>query len=280
MRVKIVADSACDVPPEIAAQLDITIIPVYINIGEKSYQDGVELPRQTFFDNLASYHPYPTTAAPAVGTFTQTYRQLAAAGATHILSLHIASDLSATYNVARLGAEAAPDVNVTLFDTKQIAIGAGLLVILAAEAAANGRSIDEILTLLTPRVARTRLFGMLDTLDSLRRSGRVNWAQFGFGTLLQIKPIMMISDGLIEVVAKVRTRSRSTRQLLSLVQSFGPFEQLAIVHVNALEAAKQLKELALPLFPETAVLSIMEIGPAIGTHLGTGAVGFACIASE
>ena len=280
MHVKIVTDSACDVPQEIADQLDITIVPVYINIGETSYQDGVELSRETFFNNLLTYDPYPTTAAPAVGTFTETYAQLAQSGRTEIISIHMASQLSATFNAARLGAEAVEGANITLFDSKQIALGAGLLVIMAAEAAKNGRSVPEIMTMITERTARTRLFGMLDTLDSLRRSGRVSWAQFGFGTILQIKPIMMISDGLIEVIAKVRTRKRSTRHLLNLVQGFGPFEQLAIVHVNATEAAKQLKELARPMFPEIKHLPIMEIGPAIGTHLGMGAVGFACIASE
>ncbi|MCP5101062.1 MAG: DegV family protein [Chloroflexi bacterium] len=280
MHVKIVTDSACDVPQDLADRLDITIVPVYINVGERSYLDGVELSRQTFFDNLATYTPYPTTAAPAVGAFTETYEQLAQSGVTEILSIHMASQLSATYNAARLGAEAVTGTTITLFDSKQISLGAGLLIIMAAEAAKNGRSIPEIVAMLTERVTRTRLFGMLDTLDSLRRSGRVSWAQFGFGTILQIKPIMMISDGIIEVIAKVRTRKRSTKQLLSLVQGFGPFEQLAIVHVNALDAAKQLKELARPIFPETNHFPIMEIGPAVGTHLGVNAVGFACIATE
>lgn len=276
MTLKIVADSACDIPAEIATKLAITIVPVYVNVGEKSYLDGVELSRPEFYQNLTDYSPYPTTAAPAAGAFTETYERLAAEGATEILSLHIASSLSATYNAARLGAEAANAVPVTLFDTQQITVGAGLLAIIAAEMANTGDDVAAIVAQLNEYVPHTRVFGTLDTLDSLRRSGRVNWATFGFGTLLQIKPIMMITGGEIEVIAKVRTRKRAVRQMLDTVQTFRPFVRLVVVHVNAAEAAAQLREQALPLFPNDE-LPIMEIGPAIGTHLGLGAVGFACI---
>lgn len=278
MTLKIVADSACDIPAEIATKLAITIVPVYINVGEKSYLDGVDLTRPEFYRNLADYSPYPTTAAPAAGAFTETYERLAAEGATEILSLHIASSLSATYNAARLGAEAA-DAPVTLFDTQQITVGAGLLAIIAAEMANAGHDVATIVAQLHEYVPHTRVFGTLDTLDSLRRSGRVNWATFGFGTLLQIKPIMMITGGEIEVIAKVRTRKRAVRQMLDTVQTFRPFVRLAVVHVNAVAAALQLREQALPLFLNDE-LPIMEIGPAIGTHLGLGAVGFASISAN
>jgi len=277
MTLKIVADSACDVPVDLAKALDITVIPVYINIGANSYLDGTELPRQFFFNNLDSYSPYPTTSAPAIGAFTETYERLADEGATEILSIHIAASLSNTWNAARLGAEAVSSVPVTVFDTKQVSLGAALLIITAAEMSANGRTLSEIIAFLSAHLPQTRLFGMLDTLESLRRSGRVNWAEFGIGTLLQIKPILMIADGAISVLAKVRTRKRSIQQLLELVNSFGPFEKLAVAHVNAPEAAATLKELALSIFPDAATWPIMAIGPAVGTHLGLDAVGFACV---
>ncbi len=279
MSLKIVTDSACDVPPAVAKELDITVVPVYINIGTKSYMDGIELTRHTFFDQLTTYHPYPTTAAPAAGAFAETYRRLADSGATEILSLHIATSLSNTYNAARLGAAEVDNLPVTLFNTKQISVGAAMLIIYAAEAAAAGDSVQEIVAKLQQRLSHTRLFGLINSLDSLRRSGRVNWAQFGFGTLLKIKPLMLIADGKIEVVAKVRTRKRAIQQLLELVQSFAPFERMAVVHISALDAAIRLQEQAMMLFPEIKSLLIMEIGPAVGTHLGLGAVGFACIAA-
>jgi len=275
--LQIVTDSASDVPAEIAAALNITVIPAYINIGASSYLDGVELSRQTFFDNLAQYTPYPTTAAPAAGIFTKTYEQLAHDGATEVLSIHIAGTLSNIYNAARLGAEAAKNVTVHLVDTKQVSLGAGLLVIKAAELAADGQSAATILSMLAKHAPQTHLFGVLNSLESLRRSGRVNWATFGLSTLLQIKPIMMISDGAISVLAKVRTQKRAISQLLTLVQQFGPFERLSVVHVNAPDAAHKLKSLATTFFPDADSLPIMGIGPAVGTHLGIGAVGFACI---
>ncbi|MCA9929328.1 MAG: DegV family protein [Anaerolineales bacterium] len=277
MTLKIVTDSASDVPTEIAEALNITVIPAYINIGADSYIDGIELSRQAFFDNLASYTSYPTTAAPAVGIFTETYERLAREGATEILSMHIADTLSNFYNAARLGAAAAQNISISLFNTKQVSLGAGLLVIKAAEMAAKGLPLSTILSLLSRLSSQTRLFGVLDSLDSLRRSGRVNWAAFGLGTLLQIKPILMISDGAISVLAKVRTHKRAISQLLTYVQQLGPLERLTVVHVNAPEAAGKLKLLADAAFAEAAPLPIMAIGPAVGTHLGVGAVGFACI---
>jgi DegV family protein with EDD domain len=280
MPLRIVTDSACDVPRELAEALHITVVPVYINIGERSYLDGVELPRQEFYDNLATYSSYPTTAAPSSGAFKAAYEKLAADGATEILSMHIASNLSATYNAARLGAEAIDSVPVTVFDTKQITLGAGLLVVLAAEAAEAGFTAAEVRAALEERVPRTRVFGMIDNLTALRRSGRVSWAEFGLGTLLQIKPVMMIREGEVSVVARIRTRQNAVTQLMRMVGEIGPFERLAVIHVNAPEAADALRRQADPLFPPDSTKITTEITPAIGTHLGPGAVGFASIAVD
>ncbi|WP_420629395.1 DegV family protein [Candidatus Leptofilum sp.] len=282
MTIKIVTDSACDVPPELAEQLDITVVPVYLNIGEHSYLEGVEMSREQFYGRLKTFPEYPTTAAPAVGTFTQLYEQLTADGATQILSMHIAHDLSATYNAARVGAAAADSAPVTLFDTRQITLGAGLLVLLAAEAAKAGQTIAEIVAMLNEKVKQTCVFGMIDSLESLHRSGRVSWAQFGIGSLLQIKPIMMIADGVISAAARVRTRKRALNQMLKLVAELAPFERLAIIHVNAQAAAEELYQLSHDLFANfsDAAPMIQGITPAVGTHLGVGAVGFAAVSAK
>ncbi|MBK7893844.1 MAG: DegV family protein [Candidatus Promineifilaceae bacterium] len=282
MTIKIVTDSACDVPPELAKQLNITVVPVYLNIGEHSYLEGVEMSREQFYGRLHTFPTYPTTAAPAVGTFTQLYEQLTAAGASQILSMHIAHDLSATYNAARIGAAAAESAPVTLFDTRQITLGAGLLVLLAAEAAKAGQTVGDIVAMLNQKVSHTRVFGMIDSLEALHRSGRVSWAQFGIGTLLQIKPIMMIADGVISAAAKVRTRHRALSQMLQMVTELAPFERLAIIHVNAQEAAEELYQLSSELFASLseAAPMIQGITPAVGTHLGVGAVGFAAVSAK
>ncbi len=282
MTIKIVTDSACDVPPELAQQFDITVVPAYINVGTNSYLEGVEISREQFYNRLPTFPEYPTTAAPAIGAFTQLYEDLTAAGATQILSMHIAHDLSAIYNTARLGAAAAKSAPVTLFDTRQITLGAGLLVLLAAEAAAAGQTIAEIVTILNEKVRRTYVFGMINSLESLHRSGRVSWAQFGIGSLLQIKPIMMITDGVISAAAKVRTRKRALSQMLNMVAELAPFERLAIIHVNAQEAAEELRQLSGDLFASLSEATplIQGVTPAIGTHLGVGAVGFAAVSAQ
>ncbi|MBE2222951.1 MAG: DegV family protein, partial [Anaerolineae bacterium] len=226
----------------------------------------------------SNYAVYPTTAAPAIGTFTQVYEQLAAAGATEILSIHLAHSISATCNSARLGAEAAEGIAVTVYDSHQITLGAGLLVVIAAEAAAAGKSLEEIVAILDERVPRSRVFGMLDNLEALRRSGRVNWAQFGLGTLLRIKPVMMIQADDISVVAKIRTRKKALEQTIQMVNEFSPFERLAIIHVNAPDLAEELRQQAVDLFETEQPPFTMEVTPAIGVHLGVGAVGFACVA--
>lgn len=278
--IKIVTDSAMDVPADIVEKYNITVVPVYVNIGEKGYLEGVELSRQEFYDNLERYEPYPTTAAPAPGTFAEVYERLTHEGATEILSIHLASTLSATYDNARMGAEAATNCcPVHLFDSQQITLGGGLLVMTAVEHLAAGKTLPELVQILAERVPRTRVFGMIDTMESLRRGGRVSWAQFGIGTLLQIKPVMMINAGEINVISKVRTRKKALPEMLRLVTDFGPFERIAILHVRAAEAAADLQQQSAHLFPDGAPPLIAEVTPAIGAHLGLGAIGFAAIAA-
>lgn len=279
MTIKIVVDSGCDVPDDLVAALGITVIPLYVNIGDKSFGEGVDISREEFYAKLPTYEPYPTTAAPPAGTFTEVYERLAAAGATEILSMHISSLLSNTYNAARLGAEAAENAVVRLYDTEQIAAGSGLLAIVAAEAAQAGCSMDEIVAMLDARRGQTRVFGMIDTLESLRRGGRVSWAQFGIGSLLQIKPVMMITAGEISIQAKVRTRKRAIAKMQEMVSEYLPFERFAIIHVNAPDAAAELLEESKALFPADVTPLLLSVGAAVGTHLGIGAVGFATISA-
>jgi len=253
------------------------VVPVYINVGDKSYLDGVELTRRDFFIDLPHYDTIPTTAAPASGSFTAVYQKLADEGATEILSLHIAANLSNTYNAARLGAEDVDGAEVTLWDTKQITMGSGLQVIAAAEAVATGASMPEILTILEEKRAKTRIYAVLDTLEFLRRSGRVNWAQFGFGTLLRIKPVLEVHEGNVFQKERVRTFKRALHRLIELVEAQQPLERIAVLHAHNLQTAKQLQEQAAFLFPPDQDLIFMEITPAIGAHIGPGAVGFAFI---
>lgn len=276
MTIKVVTDSTSDLPASLAAQHDITVIPAYINVGGQSYLDGVDLTRQQFYEALPTFTSPPTTAAPASGAFAQTYQKLAAAGADQILSLHVASSLSGMLNAARLGSEEVADVPVTLFDSGQLSMGLGWLAVTAAQAARAGQTMAEITMRLRQAQPRTHVFALLDTLEFLRRSGRVNWAQFGLGSLLSIKPIVKMHQGVLDI-ERIRTYRRGWQRLLDMLTEAAPLSHLAIVHTHAQAEAEALRAAVQNYHPVDALPPLVEVTPAIGSHIGPGAVGFACI---
>jgi len=278
MAIKIVTDSTCDLPEATVAEYGITVVPLYINVGDQSYLDGVELSRQEFYERLPDYETPPTTAAPGPEVFRQTYERLADEGATGVLSIHISISLSATVDVARLGAKDTDAVPVTVFDSGQLSLGTGFLVLTAAKAAAKGRSVEEIIPLLEEQTSRTHVFAALDTLEFLRRSGRMNRVMAGLGSVLQIKPLLKMYDG-EPTAERVRTRKRATERVISLLSDLVPLEQVALVHTHAPDRAEELRQRVQHLLPEGEVPSV-NITPVIGAHIGPGAVGFACVTAR
>jgi len=279
MPIKIVTDSTCDLPETVTAEYGITVVPLYINVGNQSYLDGVELSRQEFYQRLPDYDPFPTTSMPGAEQFRQVYERLGAEGATEILSIHISISLSGVVNVARLGSQQTEAVPVTVLDSRQLSLGTGFLVLSAARAAAAGRSMAEIVALLEEQISRTHVFAALDTFEFLRRSGRVNGFRYGLGTLLSIKPLLKMYDGQA-ISETVRTRKRAFERLIQLVSDLGPLRQLALVHTNAPKDAEMLRQQAQYLFPDDRTPLSVDVTPVIGAHIGPGAVGFACVAVE
>jgi len=277
MTIKVVTDSTCDLPEEIIAEYGITVVPLYINFGNQSYLDGVELSRKEFYERLPDSDPPPTTAIPGPQMVLQAYEKLAAEGATEILSIHISVSLSGTVNVARLAAQEA-SVPVTVLDSGTLSMGTGFLVWTAAEAAAEGRPMDEIVALLEEQGSRTRVFAALDTLEFLRRSGRMNRVMAALGGWLQMKPLLKMYDG-NPTAEKVRTTEHATNRLISLLSDLVPLEKVALVHTHALDRAEELRQKVQHLLPEGELLSV-DITPVFGTHLGPGAVGFACVTAR
>jgi DegV family protein with EDD domain len=278
MSIKIVTDSTCDLPASVIARYGITVVPLYINFGPQGYLDGVELSRQEFYERLPHYDPPPTTATPGADVFRQTHERLAAEGATEVLSIHISVSLSATVDVARLGARETRAVPVTVFDSRQLSLGMGFLVQTAAQAAAEGRAMHEILALLEEQISRTHVFAALDTLEYLRRSGRMNGAVARLGNLLQVKPLLRMYDG-DPTAERVRTNNGATRRLIHILSELVPLEQVALVHSHAPEKAEALRQQARHLLPE-GELSSVEITPVLGANIGPGAVGFACVTAR
>ncbi len=279
MSIKIVTDTTCDLPEETTAELGVTVVPLYINIGQESYLDGIDMSREEFYRRLPTFEHHPQTASPGPEMFHETYERLAEEGAREILSIHIAASLSGTLNTAQLAAEATRAVPVTVLDSGQLSVGTGFLVQAAARAAAAGRSLAEIVELVREKTQRTHLFAGLDTLEFLQRSGRMSWAVSKIGGLLKIKPLLTMHDG-EPGVQQVRTAKRAMQRLIDTLEDLAPLEELALVHTHAPDKINELRERASHLFPQGKEIIEAEVTPVIGAHIGPGAAGFACVAAR
>ena len=278
MAIRIVTDSTCDLPYELIEKYRITVIPMYIHVGELTFQDAVEISRQEFYERLPEFKHTPTTAAPGPETFRQVYEQLADEGATEILSIHISVKLSAVCNIAAQAAEETKAVKVTTFDSHQLSLGTGFQVLAAAQAAEAGRSMSEILSMLEDLVSRIHVFAALDTLEFLRRSGRMNFVISFLGTLLQVKPLMKMYKG-DPTAERIRTRERAVKRLIELLQESGPIEKVALLHSNAADRAQTLLQTINPMLSVKDIL-VEEINPTLGAHVGPGVIGFAVISKK
>jgi DegV family protein with EDD domain len=277
--IKIVTDSTCDLPQDLLQEYGVTVVPLYINFGDQGYLDGVEITRQEFYERLPESDPLPTTATPGVDAFKQVYEDLADSGASEILSIHISISLSATVDVARTAANETKKVPVTVLDSQQLSLGTGFLVLSAAKAAAEGKSMDEIVSMLDEQTSRTYVIAALDTLEYLKRSGRMNAVVARLGSVLKIKPILIMHDG-EPTGERVRTRERALARLIEFISELGPLEELALVHTNAAQEAKELFQRSKHLFANQEEPLSVDVTPVLGTNIGPGVVGFACITAK
>ncbi len=279
MNLRIVTDSTCDLPAETARLLGITVIPLNIHVGERTFLDGVDLTREEFYTRLPGFTPAPRTAAPGPEVFAQIYERLANEGAQAILSIHISESLSATVNSARAAAEEFTRIPVTVLDSGQLSLGMGFLVEKAAQLAQVGQRTDQVLAALQGVMKRTYVFASLKTLEYLRRSGRMHFALAKLGEILQIKPLLHMNLGK-PTALRARTQQRAIERLLEWLAEYAPFEKLAILHAGVTEEAQRLREQVRSYFPEGVDVPIVQITPVLGAHLGIGALGFACISKE
>jgi DegV family protein with EDD domain len=278
MTIKIVTDSTCDLPQHVIQELGITVVPLFINIGDIGFLDGVEITRRDFYTNLPNYEVHPTTGTPGTDAFNRAYTTLASEGAAEILSIHISKSLSATVEVAQTAAREFVQAPVTVRDSAQLSLGTGFQVELAGRMAIEGKSMEEILVALDDITPRTFVAASLDTLDYLRRSGRMNAFMTGLGSLLQLKPILTMKNGLPDS-ERVRTAAKAENRLVQMLEEYQPIERFALVHTNAPEEADAFHSRIVELIPDRDVYS-MDITPVIGAHLGPGAVGFALISKK
>jgi DegV family protein with EDD domain len=271
MGIRVVTDSACDLPTRLVDALGIAVVPLTIRFGDEEFIDQVELSTAEFWDRVEHFEGLPETAAPSPGAFEACYRDLMERGATGIVCINLSSHLSGTMQSAQVAAAAlAKECPVQVIDSQSASMGQGNLCLTAARRAADGDSLESIVSEVVDRRDRTKLYATLDTLEHIRKSGRIGNARALLGSMLSIKPVIEIKEGIVEEVGKVRTRSKALRELASKASEC-KLEHLAVLHGNAPDL-EGLLELLDPIFPRDEIITGV-VGPVIGTHAGPRVIG-------
>ena len=271
-------DSSCDLPDELVARWGIEIAPLSIRFGDEELADREELSTAEFWARCARSSVLPSTAAPAPGRFEQSYRAMAERGSTDIIALTISGALSATFQSAELAARnvAADGIRVSVIDSRTVTLGLGTIVLACAEAAeraGDDGALDDIVGLAIDLVERTRVFGALDTMENLKKGGRVGNAKALLATALSIKPIIAVENGVVEQYGKQRTRSKALKFLVDKVAAnAGRIEHLAVLHADSADVDQFVTQLR-PHFPGEIVVG--QIGPVVGAHAGRNTIGVA-----
>jgi fatty acid kinase fatty acid binding subunit len=270
--IRIVTDSSCDLPQSVADELGITIIPLTIRIGGEEFVDRQDLTPAEFWSRCASSPVLPETAAPAPGQFEEAYRALADDGATGIVMVALSGALSATMQSAELAARSVADrIPVQVVDSRSVTMGLGIIASDCARLARSGASIDDVAARARDLAERTRVWGALDTLENLKKGGRIGGARALLASALAIKPIIEVRDGKVEQGGKQRTRSKALAFLVEKLLSYGPVENLAVMHADCSDV-DQFVDMLRPHYDGEIVVG--EIGPVIGSHAGRGTIGF------
>jgi len=273
MTIRIVTDSACDLSSEELAEWGIGMVPLSIRFGDDEFIDRTELSTDEFYERLATTEVLPETSAPAPGAFVEMFNAMAAEGATGVVCINLSEALSATIQSARTAAESDDvSIDVRVVNSKSVTGGLGSICLAAAKAAKDGASADEVVALVEDMTNRTRVFATLDTLENLKKGGRIGGAQAAFGALLSIKPLLDLSSGEVVAAGKQRTRKRALGWLRDQIAEAGAdIENLAILHSNADDMDEFLASLSD--FPTVASARTNIIGAVVGTHGGKGIIG-------
>jgi DegV family protein with EDD domain len=266
--------------PEMAATAGVRVVPLYVRFGEQEFQVGVDLSTEQFWARmLAPDAPFPTTAAPSPGTFRETFEACFAEGAEAIVCPTIGSKLSATFQSATLAAQALPDREIHVIDTGSTSMSTGIPALLAAEMAAAGVAGAEIAAEVRDRLPDVDLFVAIDTLEYLRKGGRLSPARAAIGTVLSVKPIITVTDGIVVMAESPRTRAKSRERVAQLITE-KPIERLAVVHTptSPREEVEAFRDMLLARIPggvDPGHVSICLLGASTGPHLGPGLMGAA-----
>lgn len=269
--IKIITDSASDLPVDEATRLNVEVIALSIRFGDEEFVDRRDITPTAFWERCANTTDLPETAAPSPGAFQQAYEQAKADGFDGVVVITISSKLSATYQSALAGKEAMGDYPVEVIDSQAVTMAQGLLVITVAEAAAKGADFDACISLTKNIIPRLGVVGALDTLEHLKRGGRIGSAAALLGSMLSIKPLLTLRQGEVVEDGRQRTRAKALDHLARDAAEASPFERLAVVHGAADDAVRLITMLA-HIECDTPLL-VTDIGPVVGTHAGPGIIG-------
>lgn len=279
-RIAIVTDSTADLPPALVQELNIAVVPLEVHFGPEIYKDWVELTPQAFFEKLATSRVLPRTSQPSPADFERVYRRLLEEYST-IISIHLSSQLSGTYQSAVLAQAALPGADIVVVDSKAASMGVGLVVLEAAQMVRQGLGRAAVLQRVQEVIGKLHTVLTVDTLDYLHRNGRIGRAQHLVGTLLNVKPILQVDrDGFVAPLDRVRGRQQVIPRMVELAKERvgpGTAVKMAVVHANAPERAEELARAAGSVF-EVKSLYVTELGPVIGAHVGPGTLGLVLFA--
>jgi len=272
--IAIVTDSTADVPVETAESLNISVIPAVLTLDGETYIDGHDISRAEFYQRMPDLRTPPTTAVPSTIVFEETYQRLFARGVQRILSIHLSSKLSGMVNTAMQVARNYGD-RVKVFDSGQLTLGTGFQAIEAAQLVRNGLDFDQVVST-AKRIRETAyVVALIDRLEFMRRSGRVNWLRANIGDLLQFKQLVEVKDGLVHALIRTRTYTKAFEQLISIAFTWRNIKRLAVLHSGAPDKAKELAERVVDLCPND--LMMVDVTTVIGAHVGPGCVGLAVL---
>lgn len=275
MTVCIVTDSSSDLPLSLAAELGITVVPAIVRFGEEAFLDGVEIDHDTFYRRLQQEKVFPTTSQPSPGQFAEAYAR--APGADGIVSIHLSSRLSGTFNSAIQGARASGAAcPVEVVDSRSTSLGLGLIALEAARLARAGASLEEILAAVRGWIPRSRFCAALDTLDFLAKGGRIGRARHLLGTLVRVRPVLALREGEVQPVRQLRTRTQVETFLEGFAREHAPVHALGVVYSTGLAEAEALAGRLSDLCPRDSIV-LGRVGPGLGSHTGPGMLGIALI---
>lgn len=276
MTIRIVTDSASDIPSEVAQKLGISIVPLTVSFGKEVYRDGIDLNAAEFYSKLVQSKTHPVTSQPSIGNFIDAYKAIAQEG-DEIISIHLSSKLSGTYNAASQAKEAmTKDCRIEVVDSESVSMGTGLTVIAAAKAIRDGASFQQVIDIVHHSIPRIHLLAFFQTLEYLERGGRLGKGKALLGTLLHVKPIIIVRDGEVQPFGKARTRMGALRCLYNFAESLLHIRELSIMYTTIFEEVKILASLLNPIFPQARILTA-QVGSTLGTHTGPGTLAVAAL---